>query len=144
MADLDGSDITPENLERIFEPFFTTKEVGKGTGLCLSQVFGFARQFGGDILVESTPRSGTTFTLFLPRSSRLEIDEEPQPWPEHRKAIRPVGNGVAWPLRRERCRTSPSRIARSDLGPCWCAEPQARAACRQATGRVIPRRSDRT
>src|SRR4051812_36853954 len=49
-----GSGMPPEVLERVFEPFFTTKPVGKGTGLGLSQIFGFARESGGDVVVEST------------------------------------------------------------------------------------------
>ena len=61
-----GQGIPPEQLAHIFEPFFTTKEVGKGTGLGLSQVFGFAKQSGGDVAVASQPPHGTTFTLFLP------------------------------------------------------------------------------
>ena len=60
-----GGGISPEHLSRIFEPFFTTKEVGKGTGLGLSQVFGFAKQSGGDVVVESEAGSETTFTIFL-------------------------------------------------------------------------------
>src|SRR5579883_2099845 len=61
-----GTGIAPEHLTAIFEPFFTTKEVGKGTGLGLRQAFGFARQSGGDITVESTPGKGATFTIYLP------------------------------------------------------------------------------
>jgi PAS domain S-box-containing protein len=62
-----GAGIAPDVLPRIFEPFFTTKDVGKGTGLGLSQVFGFAKQSGGDVDVSSVPGEGTTFTLYLPR-----------------------------------------------------------------------------
>ena len=62
-----GSGIPADRLEHIFEPFFTTKEEGKGTGLGLSQVFGFAKQSGGEITVESRVGEGTTFTIFLPR-----------------------------------------------------------------------------
>ena len=63
-----GSGIPPEVLERVFEPFFTTKPVGKGTGLGLSQIFGFARQSGGDVTIQSVLGAGTTVSLFLPRS----------------------------------------------------------------------------
>jgi PAS domain S-box-containing protein len=64
-----GSGIAVEQLAQIFEPFFTTKEVGKGTGLGLSQVYGFAKQSGGEVSVESVVGKGTTFTMYLPRVS---------------------------------------------------------------------------
>jgi PAS domain S-box-containing protein len=64
-----GRGIPEELVIQIFEPFFTTKEVGKGTGLGLSQVYGFAKQSGGDVRVESAVGQGTTFTLFLPRAA---------------------------------------------------------------------------
>jgi PAS domain S-box-containing protein len=63
-----GEGMTPELIERVFEPFFTTKAFGEGTGLGLSQVFGFAKQIGGAVTAESRPGEGSTFTLFLPAS----------------------------------------------------------------------------
>lgn len=63
-----GAGIAPEHLEKVFEPFFTTKPVGKGTGLGLSQIFGFARQSGGDVTIDSQVGKGTTVSIILPRS----------------------------------------------------------------------------
>ncbi|GGK53925.1 PAS domain-containing protein [Salinarimonas ramus] len=78
-----GCGIAPDALERIFEPFYTTKEVGRGTGLGLSQVFGFARQSGGDVLVDSRLGSGAKITLCLPRT-------EPARHPHGARAVEPA------------------------------------------------------
>jgi signal transduction histidine kinase/CheY-like chemotaxis protein len=65
-----GTGMRAELLERVFEPFFTTKAEGKGTGLGLAQVYGFAKQSGGSAWVESAPNQGTVVRLLLPRSLR--------------------------------------------------------------------------
>nr|WP_314442792.1 response regulator [uncultured Sphingomonas sp.] len=63
-----GQGMSEEVKRRAFEPFFTTKEVGKGTGLGLSQIFGFARQSGGEVTIDSAVGVGTVVSLYLPRS----------------------------------------------------------------------------
>ncbi|MBT3990707.1 MAG: PAS domain S-box protein [Rhodospirillaceae bacterium] len=62
-----GNGISPEHLERVFEPFFTTKDVGRGSGLGLSMVYGFVSQSGGAIEIESALERGTKVSLYLPR-----------------------------------------------------------------------------
>ena len=61
-----GEGMDAQTVERAFEPFYTTKPVGKGTGLGLSQVYGFVRQSGGEVTIESTVGEGTTVTMLLP------------------------------------------------------------------------------
>lgn len=64
-----GHGIPADIRDRVFEPFFTTKGVGRGTGLGLSMVYGFAKQSGGSVAIESEEGRGTVIRLFLPRSA---------------------------------------------------------------------------
>ena len=72
-----GEGISPAVRARVFEPFFTTKEVGRGTGLGLSQAWGFAQQSGGAIELESEPGRGTTVTVLLPKPEAAVIAATP-------------------------------------------------------------------
>ncbi|GAV19463.1 blue-light-activated protein [Mariprofundus micogutta] len=82
-----GMGISEDNLNNIFEPFFTTKDIGKGSGLGLSMVFGAMHTHGGTIEVESTPGTGTTFHLYFPARDMTEITTE------HEQAIETAGHG---------------------------------------------------
>ena len=76
-----GVGMTPEILTRAFEPFFTTKPLGRGTGLGLSQVYGFAKQSGGFVAIESAPAEGARILIHLPRADppagRPAVQDEP-------------------------------------------------------------------
>jgi signal transduction histidine kinase len=84
-----GSGMTPDVVARAFEPFFTTKPVGKGSGLGLSMVYGFAKQSGGAVRIDSVPGAGTAMHLYLPRTTSTAI-AEPVAQPPVPRPARPV------------------------------------------------------
>ena len=78
----DGRGMTPEVAARAMEPFYTTKDAGKGSGLGLSTVYGFAKQLGGELCIESAWGCGTRATLYLPLATTTEADARPGAAPD--------------------------------------------------------------
>ncbi len=83
-----GTGMSQEVLERVFEPFFTTKETGKGSGLGLSQVYGFVRQSGGYVRIVSNLGVGTEVRLYLPQTDRPLTQQGPTVAAERLRARR--------------------------------------------------------
>jgi signal transduction histidine kinase len=77
-----GSGMSQAIKAQVFEPFFTTKETGSGSGLGLSMVYGFVRQSGGRVEIESAPGQGTTVRLLLPRSTQPVVTHSDTPGTE--------------------------------------------------------------
>jgi CheY-like chemotaxis protein len=73
-----GLGMVPDVIEHVFEPFFTTKEVGAGSGLGLSMVYGFAQQSGGHVTIESEEGQGTTVALYLPQAKAPAEEAKPE------------------------------------------------------------------
>jgi PAS domain S-box-containing protein len=122
IADI-GTGIPAERIEQIFEPFFTTKGVGHGTGLGLSQVFGFAKQSGGDVGVDSEVGRGTTFTLYLP----LATAEKPADIAE-RLSLQPLEAGTCILVvedNREVGEFATQALSELGLGSHWVADADA-------------------
>ena len=80
-----GEGMAPEVAARALEPFYTTKEIGKGSGLGLSTVYGFATQSGGGLHIDSAPGAGTSVTLYLPIAAAAAGEPRPGPVPEERQ-----------------------------------------------------------
>jgi CheY-like chemotaxis protein len=74
-----GSGMSEEIKARVFEPFFTTKEVGKGSGLGLSMVYGVAKQLGGTVTIDSTVGHGTCITVYLPCAAAASAEQPTVP-----------------------------------------------------------------
>jgi PAS domain S-box-containing protein len=77
-----GTGMPPAVVAQVFDPFFTTKEAGKGTGLGLSMAYGFITQSGGHIRVDSEPGRGTSFTIYLPRTTEASPEATVRVEPE--------------------------------------------------------------
>ncbi|MGI4950755.1 MAG: PAS domain S-box protein [Janthinobacterium lividum] len=106
-----GEGIPAHLLTRVFEPFFTTKAAGKGSGMGLSMVYGFARQSGGHVTIDSTPGQGTTVRLFLPVAE--DVAEAPAPEPRDTPEWRAGGLRVLLVEDQESVLTTVTRMLRS-------------------------------
>ncbi|RNF30193.1 histidine kinase, partial [Massilia aurea] len=85
-----GTGMAPGVLAKAFEPFFTTKPLGQGTGLGLSMIYGFAKQSGGQVAIDSQPGQGTTVSIFLPRHRGAADERDAAPAAD---AAPPAGQG---------------------------------------------------
>jgi hypothetical protein len=111
-----GEGMDDATLARIFEPFFTTKEAGKGTGLGLAMVYGFVKQSGGHVEVESEPGRGTTFRLFLPRAEAAGVPARP---PQEEGGAAKGTETILLVEDEEALRTLTRMVLQSSATRCW-------------------------
>jgi signal transduction histidine kinase/CheY-like chemotaxis protein len=131
-----GCGMTSEVIDRIFEPFFTTKPVGKGTGLGLSQLFATVRAMDGEIAIRSTPGSGTTVTLYLPRHAGTVL---PVSTPEPAPAAESAPDALRVLVVEDDPRVLAATVgALEELGHCplACNDPLVAAATIDASGAI--------
>jgi signal transduction histidine kinase len=89
-----GIGMAPQVMARVFEPFFTTKAPGQGTGLGLSQLYGFVRQSGGVVRITSAPGAGTTVQIYLPRCLAAPANQ-PASASDDANMARLLGSGIS-------------------------------------------------
>ncbi len=129
-----GTGMSPEVASRIFEPFFTTKEIGKGTGLGLSQVYGFAKQSGGFVSIETEIGRGTVVTVYLPRTSPGVAGDDAAPVPQPQVN----GEGIVLVVEDDLAVRATTRALLQDLGYRVLEAENARSALAiVATGQPI-------
>jgi len=133
-----GVGIPPDVMAKVFEPFFTTKPVGRGTGLGLSQVYGFAHQAGGTVRIESELGKGTGVTIYLPRAARgalpARADEETE---ENNESETPLGTVLLVEDNPDVANASTGLLEQLGYSVRWAADAESALKAIEADGFVL-------